>query len=300
MVSTEDDPVSVERNRLAKELYDILIKPVIDQTNPEKEICLIPDKILSQLPFASLLSPENKFLIEERKLFYAPSANVFLVFTKNAQRFGKNSNETILSIGNPAFDQEKFPHLENLEQAETEAKEIAKLYQKPEILLTKDAVKEKIKADLPSKDIIHFAGHYVVNEVSPMNSSFILADNQTDSANLANYELLGEDLSKTRLVVLSACRTNAESYYHGEGMMGASRTFLAAGIPLVVASQWSVETKATAQLMIKFHNYRKGGNLSTNSALRQAQLDLINGQDERYKNPYFWSAFITLGGYSEF
>jgi hypothetical protein len=34
--------------------------------------------------------------------------------------------------------------------------------------------------------------------------------------------------------------------------------------------------------------------------LRRAQLDLINGRDERFKNPYYWSAFAALGGYSEF
>lgn len=299
LVSTADESATDERNRLSAELYKILITPVIDKTSPDKDICLIPDKILSQLPFASLRSLENKFLVEERSLFYAPSSNVFLVFTKNAEKLSKNSDETILSIGNPSFNQDEFPDLENLEPAEKEAKEIAKLYQQPGILLTKDALKAKVKEELSQKDVIHFAGHYVVNETSPLESSFILANNGQAEPNLANYELISQNLSHTRLVVLSACQTNAESYYHGEGMIGASRTFLAAGIPLVVASQWSVETNATADLMIKFHKYRTGGNLSTNHALRQAQLDLIN-QDGRYKNPYYWSAFITLGGYTEF
>lgn len=301
LVSNNDESATEERNRLSTELYKILISPVINQTNPDKEICLIPDKILSQLPFVSLLSPENKYLLEERSLFYAPSANVFLVFSKIAEKLGKNPNETILSIGNPTFDRNKFSNLENLEPAENEAEKVAELYQNPDILLTKNALKEKVKAELPNKDVIHFAGHYVVNETSPLNSSFILADNgQSEEPNLANYELINQDFSHTKLVVLSACRTNAESYYHGEGMIGASRTFLAAGIPLVVASQWSVETNATAELMINFHKYRKGGKLSTTNALRQAQLDLIKSQNGRYKNPYYWSAFITLGGYSEF
>jgi CHAT domain-containing protein len=83
-------------------------------------------------------------------------------------------------------------------------------------------------------------------------------------------------------------------------MIGASRSFLAAGIPLVVASQWAVDSDAPAEIMIRLHQYRKIKKLPTRLAVRQAQLDLLNGDDSKYRHPYYWASFITIGGYAEF
>jgi len=102
------------------------------------------------------------------------------------------------------------------------------------------------------------------------------------------------------LIVLSACQTGGERYYNGEGMVGIARTFLVAGAPLVVASQWPVDSAATAELMIKFHRYRKLDGLPTTAALRRAQLDLLNGANARYQQPYYWAAFFRGGGYTSY
>ena len=79
---------------------------------------------------------------------------------------------------------------------------------------------------------------------------------------LTNYELAGDSLRRTKLVVLSACQTGVEGYYNSEGLIGMSRTFLASGVPLVIASQWKVDSDATAKLMKDFHRYRRQENLS--------------------------------------
>ena len=105
---------------------------------------------------------------------------------------------------------------------------------------------------------------------------------------------------RARLVVLSACQTAIEAYYNGEGAVGMSRTFVAAGIPLVVASLWPVDSDSTKELMVSFHRYRKDGNPITARALRQAQLDMIGGSDQRYAEPKYWASFIVIGGYAEF
>lgn len=303
LVSTGDESGADEEAKLAVELYAILVSPFIDKTGEGRTIALIPDKSLALLPFASLASPRSgKYFAAEKSFLLAQSANLFIAFTRNAQKLDKSlktSAENILSVGNPSFDRKAFPDLQNLPAAEREATGIAGFYKNSVVLLGRDAPKKSVKENLKRADVLHFAGHYVVDEHSPLFSSFVLsADTENKDSNLANYELIGEDLSRTRLVVLSACRTGIENFYDGEGMIGASRTFLAAGIPLVVASQWQVDSDATAELMIRFHKYRKTENLSTIEALRRAQLDLING--ERFKKPYFWAAFAVLGGYSEF
>jgi len=90
----------------------------------------------------------------------------------------------------------------------------------------------------------------------------------------------------------------AEEYLGGEGAIGVSRPFEAAGIPLIVASLWPVDTVATSDLMIAFHRARKELRLSTVDALRDAQMGLFNRND-KYRHPYYWAAFITVGGFSE-
>ena len=55
------------------------------------------------------------------------------------------------------------------------------------------------------------------------------------------------------LVVLSACETALGKRLDGEGMMGLSRAFLAAGASGVVATLWSVDDAATAHFMKVFY-----------------------------------------------
>ena len=210
----------------------------------------------------------------------------------------------MLSVGNPAFSQKDFADLPKLTSAEKEVKEICRFYRDPIQLIGREATKDKVKQDLPKADIVHFAGHYVVDEQMPLLSGFVLTENnfsqaQKDSV-LANYEVIAEKLTKTKLIILSACRTGVEGVYNGEGMFGASRTFLATGVPLVVAANWSVDSDATAELMINFHRYRKVEKTSTVEALRKAQLDMLNIPNGKFHHPYFWAGFVTLGGYAEF
>ena len=148
---------------------------------------------------------------------------------------------------------------------------------------------------------MHFAGHYVVNESSPQRSKLLLSpEKENQSGAVEVYEILEQDLSSVKLAVLSACDTGIEGYYNGEGMIGAARIFLANGVPLVVASQWAVDSSATAELMIKFHSYRKRFNRPSAAALRQAQIEMLHDPNQRFNAPFYWAGFLSIGGYAEY
>jgi CHAT domain-containing protein len=87
--------------------------------------------------------------------------------------------------------------------------------------------------------------------------------------------------------------------YHGEGAIGISRPFLAAGVPLVVASLWPIDSKATYELMIRFHKYRRDSGSSV-KALKRAQFEMLQSSQPKYHHPYYWAAFNLVGGYAEF
>ncbi|HEY6400013.1 MAG TPA: tetratricopeptide repeat protein, partial [Blastocatellia bacterium] len=69
----------------AEELYDILLRPVASLIEPNKQICIVPDKILTRLPYGALISSATgKYLIEDYLLTYAPSASLFVLCVEEA------------------------------------------------------------------------------------------------------------------------------------------------------------------------------------------------------------------------
>lgn len=94
------------------------------------------------------------------------------------------------------------------------------------------------------------------------------------------------------LVVLSACGTGRGNIT-GDGVIGLSRSLMAAGVPSIVVSLWAVEDRATAELMREF--YRQWQNpdnpMDKAQALRQAMLTTM----ETRPNPRLWAAFTLIG-----
>jgi len=273
-----------------KDLYQLLIPPGLAAN---KQLCLVPDKSLHQLAFASLVSPNGKYLLEDFALFYAPSASVLVLATENARRKDQVTNESLLSIGNPDFDREENPNLPDLSSAAAEAKQISGDYEKPLDLIGSEATKAKFLENFALVDVIHFAGHFVANHRSPGNSKLLFAGGELRSSELGTYKL-----PQAKLVVLSACETGFERYDKSEGAIGIARTFLALGAPIVVASQWKVDSEPTKDLMIAFHRNRKEKKMTTTESLRQAQLEMLrNGPTQ---SPYYWAAFSLFGGYANY
>ena len=289
----------------AKSLYRILISPVEPLLDVNKTICLILDKALNQFPFGALVSPDSgNYLIEDYLLMVAPSATIFVQCAEAANRLNAGRNETLLSVGNPAWDKKMFPTLPELNEAEREAKTIAGFYSSATVLTRENAEEAAVKSGMYKANVVHLSSHYVVDKQSPTLSKLLLAKGTSTTAGedgmLVASEVYARRFTRTRLAVLSACQSGVEGYYNGEGMIGMSRTFIASGVPLVVASLWPVDERPTAKLMINFHQYRRVQKRSTAQALRLAQLELIKENAESGVADYNWASFVVIGGYSSF
>lgn len=292
----------VELNRASVEFYDLLIKPVEAVLDRKKQLCIVPDKALNYLPYGAFVSSSSgKYVADEFVLTRSPSATLFIISSESARDKDTSVAENFLIVGNPRFDRAAFPMLADLPSAKTESEEIARLYKASPPLTEDKALKIRVVTEMEKADVVHLALHAVVNEHSPLRSKLVFAkDRSSEGADtLEISEIYNLSLPQTKLVVLSACQSGAGRYYDGEGMIGISRPFIAKGVPLVVASLWPVDSGATAVLMINFHKRRQSGR-STADALAFAQQEMLHGSDSRYRHPYFWAPFVTVGGYARF
>ncbi len=97
------------------------------------------------------------------------------------------------------------------------------------------------------------------------------------------------NLSKTQLVVLSACQTGLGDNMGSQGVAGLQRSFAIAGAKNIMMSLWPVDDNATQFLMTEFYkNYVETQNAE--EAFRKAQTEVKN----KYPHPYYWAAFVLL------
>ncbi len=289
-----------EVTRQGKELFDLLIRPVEKLLDRQKQVNIIPDKILNSLPFDSLVSTTSgKYLIQDYCLSYAPSASVLALASEKA---GEDSNpaERILTVGNPSFDQKQYGFLPDLKDAVREARQIRDSYSRGAVLVGPAATKRNVLDEMRKSDVVHLAVHSIEEPYAEMHSKLVLAKDSTGASILEARELYDLELARTRLVVLSACQTGTGRYYRGEGTFSLARAFLVSGVPVVVASLWPIDSEATTSLMIDLHQIRREQHVSSAEALRRSQLKMLSGAEQRFHHPYYWAAFSVFGGCESF
>jgi len=286
-----------EVKRAAAELYSYLVKPIRAYLPPKGRLVLVPDGALARVPFPALFdSATHRFLVENYTITVAPSASVYLNWRSGSQRRTISHHLKALLLGNPAFDRTTFPTLPRLPAAESEIARIAPLYSRSLSLTGIEVTRQALLEGLDRYDVIHFAGHAVVNYANPRLSVLPLAPSAKDHDGglLFAYQLPAGRTSCTRLVVLSGCNTANGPLSRSEGALSLARPFLAAGVPAVVASLSEVEDSRSSELAVRLHSHLSIG-MNPESALRLAQIELLRGSDPSLVSPFAWGSFELIG-----
>lgn len=165
------------------------------------------------------------------------------------------------------------------------------------------AREEKLKS-VDSPALLHIATHGYFEQtdtlVHPLLSSGLLlagaakaggqATGDVEDGVLTAYEAMNLRLDHTELVVLSACETGRGVAENNEGVYGLQSALLFAGARNVIMSLWKVDDQATQELMALFYaHYVEMKN--PYPAFKAAQQKLR----EKFKEPYFWAAFVMVG-----
>ncbi len=289
----------------ARSLYDSLLAPISRDLIGITSLTIVPDDNLWQVPFAALVNRSGKFVVEEIGISYAHSITSLIELNK-VRRLPKTRDGDLFAVANPTIDADLATAVRSkyradfgaLPEAEAEIGAIRKIYGSRTKTLTRGAASESAwRANGGRYRVLHLATHGVVNPIKPLHSYLYLAptpDGSLEDGILEAREIMREQLSAD-IAVLSACDTASGTPFSGEGMMGLSWAFAVAGVPRVVSSQWKVESKATADLMVDFHrSLERGKGLVPSAALRTAMLNQLRRPAR--KHPFYWAPFISIGG----
>jgi CHAT domain-containing protein/Tfp pilus assembly protein PilF len=114
--------------------------------------------------------------------------------------------------------------------------------------------------------------------------------NEDEDGILSALEISNMDLSKTDIVVLSACETGLGDINGSEGVYGLQRAFKMAGVNIIVMSLWKVPDNETAEFMTIFYEHwltTKKVRTSFNNAQREMQTKYP-------QDPEKWAAFVLF------
>lgn len=287
------------------------------QRYPDRdELIVVPDGLLSLVPLASVVYADEQYLIDRFAISIAPS----MAMAGAGNRLERV--DSLALIGNPVYsDAQAQPgsgdihrpvnrsmrgmnldELPALPYSGYEIRRISEVAGARDVLLLEgyDASKARVLSEaLRGRDIIHFATHGFVNPTVPELSGLVLTlvdpdgDEVDGFLSLADvYSLRGIDAS---LVVLSGCRTGSGMHVRGEGAMSMARAFMQSGVAHVLASQWNVPDRATAELLIDFYHGLLDEELSPARALAVAQRSIKRRPG--MSHPRHWAGFSLWSSY---
>ncbi len=271
-----------------RELHKTLIRPIASElpTDSNQRIIFIPQGELFFVPFAAIQDEQGKYLIEKHTISTAPSIQT-LQLTREKSKLA-NANGPVLVVGDPLMPNFNGVPLEPLSGAKQEAIDIASLF-KTQPILGAQATKSTVLNRMQGASIIHLATHGLLATVKGKTPGAIaLAPDGSDDGLLSSSELFDLKLN-ANLAVLSACDTGRGDI-KGDGVIGLSRSLIAAGVPSVVVSLWAVNDESTTVLMSDFYTHLKT-NPNKAQAIRQAMLNTM----KKYPNPRYWAAFTLIG-----
>jgi CHAT domain-containing protein len=273
----------------------------------------VPDGSLWLLPFAALRGPDDHYLVESRAIYYAPSLTALALMDRTAKRRHaafearmRGGAPAFLLVGDPYFGASHRAALplqgdfSELPETAAEVRGIAGLPGvRADVLLGPDATEATVKQECSRYPVIHFATHGFYDSTNPMYSG-ILFSQTGDSKEDGFWEAreIAQQTLNTDLVVVSACDTARGEIFAGEGVIGLSWAFFAAGTPTSLLTTWQVNDQSTSQMMREF--YRQwgigdGGRFHTDKAvaLQRSQKWMLS--QKRYSDPYYWAPFVLIG-----
>lgn len=247
-----------------------------------ERIVFVPTGALAFLPLhAAYLeeegTPGRRYALDEAVITYAPTA-LSVAAAGNRVSVGQAAR-SLLAVASPRPSVE-----EPLELAGAEAQSISRLFAESRLLEGAAASRSDVTSTMPDFDVLHIACHALSVPTDPRSSGIVLANDRM----LTVADLLGSDLSRAKLAVLSACETGVPGTDAPDETIGLTTAIFGAGVDGVISSFWQVVDWWAFLLMVRFYELWRNpdgpSDRDPSEALTLAQRwmrDSTNGEKRR-------------------
>lgn len=293
------------------QLYNVLIKP-LEPLLESRNLIIIPDGILSYLPFELLISElpaqpspaysSLPFLLKNHPVSYAHSGTLLNEYAATSAKKGgrllafapkyESNGELIPDLLNSRSRYRD--NLKPLPASRVEVKNILRLVG-GKLWIDEEATERNFKKYAPGYRILHLAMHTLIDDLNPMFSKLVFTQDKDsiEDGLLNTFEIYNLSL-KASMAVLSSCKSGWGKFQSGEGVLSLARGFLYAGVPSIVMTLWEIEDQSSADVMTLFYKYLKKGK-KKDEALRLAKLEFLSNADMLKSHPYFWGGYVAIG-----
>lgn len=288
-------------------LYQKLLLPVRDLLG--EELIIIPDGVLSKLPFEALLDapppPQDTdlkrypFLLKKHRVRYCYSATMlremmekqhrdasaqgWAVFAPLAEHTFTAGRDTLVALPETL-----------LEAACVESTRVAQTF------IGEEATEAAFVHEAGRFRVLYITSHGELDTTGRPEYTYIPFCPLPDT--LENEKLFIREIYNLSLnadlVVVSTCLSAGGELHRGEGTISLARAFTYAGAKSLVTSLYKVGEISTKDLMCLFLRHLAAG-LPTDEALRQAKLDFMEKEKDG-GHPFKWAGFVAIGAASEF
>jgi CHAT domain-containing protein len=320
--------------RDAQRMSDILIGADNSCLEQAEHVIFAPDPFLFGFPFAALFDPKlprrASFSLREAN-WLGVSRNISVVVdvpqlvASRELRKDSAAVSAFLGVGDPRLtgmtndgvarqevatrglrrSGDRLRGLTELPETAVELRRLQMLFgQSARTLTGEEATELNVRRQfLSDYRILSFATHGLIREeIDGLTEPALLLTPRDGRSRVDDGLLTASEISQLALaadlVILSACNSSSfDLQLFGPEAAGLSSAFFLAGARATIASLWSVDSEATARLMIAFAvEYQARNPRGPSHALRIAMQRFVRqAPSDNWAHPRFWSAFTLFG-----
>jgi tetratricopeptide (TPR) repeat protein len=259
----------VARSRLAEitnaeELYDLLIRPSEANFAQARQLIIVADSLIDNVPFAALRDARaNRYLVERVPVALAPSASSLRVDRDRASR------QSVVAVALPSGVRKNSVALP---QTHRELSEIAKLYRESIELDANAATFPAFQDRAAHADVIHISGH-TERQAGAGDSALVFTNERVSWKSVA-----ATPLPSRPVVVLAACETLRRPRSPQTFALSLGGGFLAAGASDVIGTLTPVADNEARAFFGMVHRQLQGSGDAA-AALRRAQIEALSAEN---------------------
>lgn len=295
-------------------IFETVLSPNLKNIEQEEvdHLIIIPCQHINQISFVNLPLRSKSKWNKIDDLLLSKFAISYLQYTNKIEHFIEQTtpinNSISIGLSYKDYDLEKIDLVEKnnpkrsqniilneLPYAKKEAEDVAVKIQ-AKILINKNADFKSVKNSFIENQLIHFAGHCVI-DVDNYNNSYIPVYEDSSQSFKLDYSVIQSLNIEPQLVVLSACNTNNGKAINSEGKFSMARVFTETGAKAVLGSNWNTPDKISYKIINLFYDKLLEGHHKA-KALQLAQIEFLSNDNlssPSERIPSNWSNWALFG-----